>query len=41
MSKQSKARWVPAAGSQHIYELEVAIFSGPVTKDFAKANPVV
>jgi len=41
MSKQSKRGWAPAAGSQHISELEVAIFSGPVTEAFAKANPVV
>jgi len=41
MSKQSKARWVPAAGSQHIYELEVAIIGGPAAEAFAKANPIV
>ena len=39
MTKQRRVASNP--DSERIYELEVSILSGPVTEDFAKANPVV
>jgi len=41
MGHRDQRGWAPIPGSQHIYELEVCIISGPVTEAFAKANPVV
>jgi hypothetical protein len=41
MSKKEPHGWVRDPGGQRIYELEVCLFSGPVTEEFAKANPTV
>jgi len=41
MSKKDQHGRTPAAGNQRLYELEVSILSGPVTDEFAEANPVV
>ncbi|MBS3735520.1 MAG: hypothetical protein KGY99_11480 [Phycisphaerae bacterium] len=39
-SKEQRSR-APEPRGQRIYELEVSLFSGPVTEDFVEANPVV
>jgi len=41
MSKKDQRGWAPSSGGQRIYELEVSLFSGPVTEEFAEANPTV
>lgn len=41
MADGSRRGWVPAPGSQRVYELEVFLVGGPVTEQFAKENPVV
>jgi len=41
MSKKEQRGRAPEPGGQRIYELEVSLFSGPVTEEFAEANPVV
>ena len=41
MSKKDQHGGTPVPGSQRVYGFEVSILSGPVTEDFAKANPVV
>ena len=41
MSRQTRHGSAPHPSSQRIFELEVSLFSDPVTEEFAKANPVV
>ena len=41
MSEHKQRGGAANRGSQRVHELEVFILSGPVTEDFAKANPVV
>ena len=41
MSKKEQRGRAPEPAGQRIYELEVSLFSGPVTEEFAEANPVV
>jgi hypothetical protein len=41
LSKKDKRGGAQSAGGQRIYELEVPLFSGPVTEEFAQANPVI
>lgn len=41
MSRKEQRGWAPDPGGQRIYELEVSLFSGPVTEEFAEANPTV
>jgi len=41
MSKKAHRAQPAGAGHQRIYELEVSLFSGPVTEEFVKDNPTV
>ena len=41
MSRQTRHGSAPHPSSQRIFELEVSLFSGPVTEEFAKVNPTV
>jgi len=41
MSRKERRGRAPGPGGQRIYELEVSLLGGPVTEEFAEANPTV
>jgi len=41
MTSRNRRTWAPDPDSRRVYELDVKLFGGPVTKEFLKDNPVV
>ena len=41
MTNRNRKVWMPAASSRQVYELEVCLLSGHITKRFVEENPIV